>query len=95
LLAKVMRLPSPSKIDPNESLQNLGIDSLMAFELRTRIQTDLKTSLPIASLMQDPTIAKVADGLAEALTLQALIGAVTPKGVGVYPDDSTEELVRI
>ncbi len=47
------------EIDPQESLYNLGLDSLMALELKQRLENGLGIALPIASLMQDPSLNKL------------------------------------
>jgi NADPH:quinone reductase-like Zn-dependent oxidoreductase/acyl carrier protein len=44
------------EIDPQESLHNLGLDSLMALELKQRLENGLDIELPIESLMQDPNL---------------------------------------
>jgi len=44
------------EIDPQESLYNLGLDSLMALELKQRLENGLGIELPIESLMQDPSL---------------------------------------
>jgi phthiocerol/phenolphthiocerol synthesis type-I polyketide synthase D len=55
-LAIVLGLES-SEIDPQESLNNLGFDSLMVLELKQRLENGLGIVLPIESLMQDPSLA--------------------------------------
>jgi acyl carrier protein len=47
------------EIDPQESLYNLGLDSLMALELKQRIENGLGIALPIESLMQDPSLTRL------------------------------------
>ena len=44
------------EVDPQESLSNLGLDSLMNLELKQRLENGLGIELPIESLMQDPSI---------------------------------------
>ena len=44
------------EIDPQESLHNLGLDSLMALELKQRLENGLGIELPIESLMQNPNL---------------------------------------
>jgi thioester reductase-like protein len=66
-LAKVLRA-APSGIDVHQPLSNLGIDSLMAIELRTKIQTDLGVVVPIAQVLQGPTLRQMTGLLLEQLT---------------------------
>ena len=47
------------EIDPQESLQNLGLDSLMALELKQRLENGLGIELPVESLIQEPSLAKL------------------------------------
>jgi acyl carrier protein len=54
-LAVVLGLES-SEIEPQESLNNLGLDSLMVLELKQRLETGLDIELPIDSLMQYPSL---------------------------------------
>jgi phthiocerol/phenolphthiocerol synthesis type-I polyketide synthase D len=51
------------EIDPQESLYNLGLDSLMALELKQRLENGLGITLPIESLMQDPSLTRLSDQL--------------------------------
>ena len=45
-----------AEVDPQESLNNLGLDSLMVLELKQRLENGLGIELPIEGLMQDPSI---------------------------------------
>jgi myxalamid-type polyketide synthase MxaC len=54
-LAIVLGLET-AEIDPQESLNNLGLDSLMVLELRQRLDNGLGVELSMDSLMQDPNL---------------------------------------
>jgi NADPH:quinone reductase-like Zn-dependent oxidoreductase/NAD(P)-dependent dehydrogenase (short-subunit alcohol dehydrogenase family)/acyl carrier protein len=54
-LAAVMSLEAP-ELDPEESLSNLGLDSLMALELQHSLEESLGARLPIELLMGTPTL---------------------------------------
>jgi acyl carrier protein len=71
-LARVLR-SSASSIDVEQPLSNLGIDSLMAVELRTRIQTDLRVTLPIANVLEGPSLRKMSGLLLEQLAAKWLV----------------------
>ncbi|AGA31109.1 hybrid non-ribosomal peptide synthetase/type I polyketide synthase [Singulisphaera acidiphila] len=59
-VAGVLRL-EPDRIDPARPLNTLGLDSLMAIELKGGVEADLGTILPLTSLMTGPTITELAD----------------------------------
>jgi phthiocerol/phenolphthiocerol synthesis type-I polyketide synthase C len=54
-LAIVLGLEA-AEVDPQESFNNLGLDSLMALELRQRLENGLGIELSIESLVQDPNL---------------------------------------
>jgi acyl carrier protein len=58
-IGRVLRM-APSRLDAHQSLNQLGIDSLMAVELRNHVQARLGVMIPLARLLQDPTIAQLA-----------------------------------
>ncbi len=62
---------SGSKIEEQQALNELGLDSLMALEMRMRIEGDLAISLPLAKLMQGPVTLTL---LAETVMEQVLAG---------------------
>ena len=65
-IARVLKC-APSKVDVHQPLNRLGIDSLMAVELKNRVETDLETSMPVTALLQGPTLAQLATNLLEQL----------------------------
>ncbi len=58
---KVARIlgASPERVDRDVPLLNLGLDSLMALELRNWIESELRVNLPIVELMRSPTLASL------------------------------------
>ncbi|MBK8050580.1 MAG: hypothetical protein IPK16_27825 [Anaerolineales bacterium] len=70
-LANVLRTPIHT-IHPEQPLSELGIDSLMTVELVNRIEVELAVSVPIATLLQGPTLASLTEQLAP------LVGEPTP-----------------
>ncbi|WPB82528.1 amino acid adenylation domain-containing protein [Archangium violaceum] len=60
-----------SDLDVNESLQNLGVDSLMGLELKNALQTELAVSLPLVALLEGPSIASLTSRLLPLLSEQA------------------------
>ncbi len=68
LLARAMGT-SPARIDTQQSLRNLGLDSLIAVEVRNRINTELGMNIPLAKFMQnDSSIVALASHVAERLS---------------------------
>ena len=66
LIANVLRL-EPSRIDSQETLSSLGLDSLMAIEVRNNVESSLGVSLPLVRLLEGPTVAQLAHQVLEDL----------------------------
>jgi acyl transferase domain-containing protein/NADPH:quinone reductase-like Zn-dependent oxidoreductase/acyl carrier protein len=64
--AQILRLPAAG-IDPARPLSELGMDSLMAVELRLALEGRLRIDLPLMSLAEGTSIASIAVRLAGAL----------------------------
>ncbi len=58
---------SPARIDTQQSLLSLGLDSLMAVEMRNRINDDLGMNVPLAKFMHGASINTLAAYIAERL----------------------------
>jgi acyl transferase domain-containing protein/acyl-CoA synthetase (AMP-forming)/AMP-acid ligase II/acyl carrier protein len=69
-LAQVMALESP-ELDPEESLTNLGLDSLMALELQHALEESFSIKLPIELLMGMPSLNEFVNRLLEILAKSA------------------------
>jgi acyl carrier protein len=61
-LAKVLEL-EPGDLPLDQPLNTVGLDSLMALELKNRVEVSLSITLPIVSLIQGPTITQLAEDL--------------------------------
>ena len=59
LVAKVLAV-EPSQVNPQQPLSTLGLDSLMAIELRDDIETSLGVVSPMSILLQGPNITQLA-----------------------------------
>lgn len=89
-LAKVLGLGTAAGLDPQQGLADLGMDSLMAVELRNRLQTSLGCAVPTTVVFDYPTIAALVDYLADVLRLEA--DAATPEDdlASVFEDSEIE-----
>ncbi|GHH92970.1 type I polyketide synthase [Streptomyces capillispiralis] len=65
-VAVVMGL-RPERLNINRPLNRLGMDSLMAVELRNRVERRYQVKLPMVQLLKDGTITTVAQALAAEL----------------------------
>jgi acyl carrier protein len=59
-IARIMRLPNSVEISGTHSLNALGIDSLMAVELRNRIKDDLGVDVSLTTLLQELSVQQLA-----------------------------------
>jgi acyl carrier protein len=103
-IAQVMRLPA-DRIHSTTPLQALGMDSLMALELRNRLELSLALTLPATLVWGYPHAAALAAHLAERLQLtieagagpttapDAAVQATTLERVSDLTDDEVERLL--
>ncbi|MFI7102537.1 amino acid adenylation domain-containing protein [Streptomyces sp. NPDC050161] len=70
LVASVLRA-APEQVDPSAGLNVLGLDSLLAMELRARVHTEFKVALPVVALLSGTPVGELVtqldDGLAELM----------------------------
>ena len=66
-VVKVLALGSGHAIDRQRSLLDLGMDSLMAMELRNRLQAATQLRVAVADLLQGPSIERLATALVAQL----------------------------
>ncbi|MEV8631698.1 amino acid adenylation domain-containing protein [Streptosporangium sp. NPDC051023] len=78
LVAGVLRVRT-EQVEPEVSLNTLGLDSLLAMEVRARVQAELKVALPVVALLSGTSVgdltAQLHDGLAALVAADAGDGA--------------------
>lgn len=83
---------SAAKLDVDRPLNELGLDSLMAIELKNRIESDLALSLPTRELMEGPTINRLSKAVLNQLGSRASASAdasATEISQGSQPETSS------
>ncbi|GHH83875.1 hypothetical protein GCM10018793_47030 [Streptomyces sulfonofaciens] len=65
---------TPDAVDPTEPVQNLGLDSLMALQLKDDIATEFGVSLPLVSFLDGRSVQALGEEVA------ALVGGAAPDG---------------
>ncbi|MFJ9946695.1 amino acid adenylation domain-containing protein [Kitasatospora sp. NPDC091207] len=95
LAATVLRVPA-EQIGPGTGLSALGLDSLLAMELRARLNTELGTALPVVALLSNAPVAELVaqlySGLAELIEDEDS-GAATAE-VERYEDEAYHPLTQ-
>jgi len=70
LASVVVGLP-PAEIDPEATLRDLGLDSLMAMDIKQKIEDDLLLVIPVSDLIRGPSPRQLAEQLARSLLVNA------------------------
>ncbi|HWG44788.1 MAG TPA: type I polyketide synthase [Gemmataceae bacterium] len=78
---------SPDRLDNEKPLLNLGIDSLMAVELRNWIEQELRVNLPIMELMRSPSLSRLTDLLLDQLAADGEAPDRRQPAAGSDPDE--------
>ena len=75
--------------DPHQPLAEVGLDSLMAVELRNRIERALGVSVPMVQLLQGPSVSQLATAVTERIAGGSAAGV--PRSVPERGADEFEE----
>lgn len=79
---------APSALDAETSLNDLGVDSLIATELRSRIQRDLDMTVPVVELLDGPSILSLTERLCDRVATTVEVAA--PQQVQVIPQPDSD-----
>ncbi|MER8041793.1 amino acid adenylation domain-containing protein [Streptomyces sp. NPDC094032] len=94
LAAGVLRV-APELVDADSRLGSLGLDSLLAMELRARVHTELGVSLPVVALLSNGPVGELTDrlhaGLAELLSAD---GVAQEAAVELFTDEHCHPLTH-
>ncbi|MFF1920082.1 amino acid adenylation domain-containing protein [Streptomyces sp. NPDC058221] len=96
LTATVLRTAA-HEIDPGAGLSGLGLDSLLAMELRARTQTDLGVALPVVALLSGTPVGELAGRLYEGLVERLAAGGAAESdasAVEVFTDELSHPLTQ-
>jgi acyl carrier protein len=104
--AQVLSVANPASIDSHQPLQSLGLDSLMAVELRNKLSQSTGKTLPATLLFEYPTIASLGEYLSgevlgidaapvETPAMMAQLPVETPLDTSSLDDLSEEELAEM
>jgi phthiocerol/phenolphthiocerol synthesis type-I polyketide synthase C len=89
-------LRSSDPIDHREAMTSLGLDSLMALELRNRLESSLGITLPAALVWAYPTISDLAGALCERMGFeQAAETAETADAEAALADEEMQLLADL
>ncbi|MCW2915045.1 MAG: amino acid adenylation enzyme/thioester reductase family protein [Actinomycetia bacterium] len=96
LAANVLRVKT-EQVDPAVSLNTLGLDSLLAMELRARVHAEVRIGLPVVALLSSAPvselIAQLHDGLVDLVETDAREGADATM-IEVFGDDQQYPLTQ-
>ncbi len=77
-IGEILRI-APDKLDPDRSVYDMGMDSMMGVELVAALEARIGVSLPLMALSEGPTITRLAQRIGQQLRPQAGgSGAVAP-----------------
>lgn len=86
--ARILRVPA-AQIDPEQSLNAFGLDSMMAIELKYAIETELQIALPMEDFLQGGSTGELVARILESKPdVSSSIVPLTPAPVEEHPADA-------
>ena len=80
---------APAGLDPRAPLNQLGVDSLITLELRIQVERELGIVVPVARLLDGPSVTGLAGWLSENLPDSTIPAAVTKPPAETIPQVGT------
>src|SRR6201999_208121 len=74
-MRRVLRMPANKPLATDQPLNRFGLDSLMAVELKNRIEADLSVGLPVSKILLCTGLSKLASELLVLMEMSARVAA--------------------
>jgi acyl carrier protein len=84
---------SSGQVSPERNLSSLGLDSLMALELRNAIELDLGVAIPVTRLLQGTDLGKLAEIADEQLNATDQPPATPAQEIDDFSDTEVDDLL--
>jgi acyl carrier protein len=95
-VAEVLGIGLAELPNPIQTLSDLGLDSLMAVELKNRVQTRLGVIMPVAAFLEGPSITELAQQIADRLVARdGAAEQAEQASLTFTPDDAQAQPVSI
>ncbi|HKU42757.1 MAG TPA: SDR family NAD(P)-dependent oxidoreductase [Polyangiales bacterium] len=92
-VSRVLKVARNKQLDPELALTRLGIDSLMALELKNRIEADLQVLVPVSKILLGPSARKLAHDVLDKLPVRASAPDPTLAEVAALSDAQVDALL--
>ena len=89
---RILGLDPSETVDPEKPLHDLGLDSLMAVELRNALGSAIERALPATLLFDYPSINLVTDYLVRELNIES-VPPPSPAAASIEAIESTDDLL--
>ncbi|MEV2277435.1 amino acid adenylation domain-containing protein [Nocardiopsis sp. NPDC049922] len=94
IVARVLRVPE-DRVDPTATLTSLGMDSLLAMELRSGVQTEIGVTVPVVALLGSGPVGALVEELRGRLSELVADGAGGHRGeVELFTDPAEYPLTQ-
>jgi len=87
-VTRVLGINPGDQLDPNDSLAEMGLDSLMGIELKSRVGTELGVDIPLQKFARATNLSRLAALVLEQLTLASILPSNAAES-----DEDMEEII--